>query len=345
ATNDVKSAENILTGDSTNTAILPGGPWIASSVTSITQDITDQAVFANVEYLLTEQLTVLAGLRYNENENDFTTCMTEADAAGGMMTTFPFFSDVLRTGAPQGTTASMTDCLALDASTLLVTRTPWEGSLDEDNVSWRLGLNYAASDDLLLYGLVSEGYKTGSFPLIPASTTSQNTPVTQESVLAYELGFKWTLPEQTAQLNGALFYSEYDDNQVRGIIKDPIFNQLDKLVNIPESSITGAELELTVRPLDGLTLPVSGTYVDSEVDEFYSFFNPLTGSDEDGINGVREQGDFSGSELPFTPKTHIVADVDYRWPLSGNLGAFVAATCCTTARPIPPLAAPGKPVS
>lgn len=323
ATNDVKSAENILTGDSTNTAILPGGPWIASSVTSITQDITDQAVFANVEYLLTEQLTVLAGLRYNENENDFTTCMTEADAAGGMMTTFPFFSDVLRTGAPQGTTASMTDCLALDASTLLVTRTPWEGSLDEDNVSWRLGLNYAASDDLLLYGLVSEGYKTGSFPLIPASTTSQNTPVTQESVLAYELGFKWTLPEQTAQLNGALFYYEYEDKQVRGIIKDPIFNQLDKLVNIPESSITGAELELTVRPLDGLTVRVSGTYVDSEVDEFYSFFNPLTGSDEDGINGVREQGDFSGSELPFTPKTHIVADVDYRWPLSGNLGAFV----------------------
>ena len=323
STNDVKSAENILTGDSTNTAILPCGPWIASSVTSITQDITDQAVFANVEYLLTEQLTLLAGLRYNENENDFTTCMTEADAAGGMMTTFPFFSDVLRTGVPQGTTASMTDCLALDATTLLVTRTPWEGSLDEDNVSWRLGLNYAASDDLLLYGLVSEGYKTGSFPLIPASTTSQNTPVTQESVLAYELGFKLTLPDQTAQLNGAVFYYEYEDKQVRGIIKDPIFNQLDKLVNIPESSISGAELELTMRPLDGLTVRVSGTYVDSEVDEFYTFYNPLTGRDEDGINGVREQGDFSGSELPFTPNTHIVADVDYRWPLAGNLGAFV----------------------
>ena len=323
ATNDVKSAENILTGDSTNTAILPGGPWIASSVTSITQDITDQAVFANVEYLLTEQLTLLAGLRYAENENDFTTCMTEADSAGGMMVTFPFFSDVLRTGAPQGTTASMTDCLTLDGDTLLVTRTPWKGKQDEDNVSWRVGVNYQASANTLLYGLVSKGYKTGSFPLIPASTTSQNNPVTQESVLAYEAGFKWTSPANTTQLNGAVFFYEYEDKQVRGIIKDPIFNQLDRLVNIPESSINGAELELTMMPADGLTLRLSGTYVDSEVDEFYTFFNPITGVDEDGINGVREQGDFSGSELPFTPKTHIVADVDYRWPVSANLGVFV----------------------
>ena len=145
-------------------------------------------------------------------------------------------------------------------------------------------------------------------------------------MLAYELGFKLTLPDQTAQLNGAVFYYEYEDKQVRGIIRDPIFTQLDKLVNIPESSISGAELELTMRPLDGLTVRVSGTYVDSEVDEFYTFYNPLTGRDEDGINGVREQGDFSGSELPFTPNTHIVADVDYRWPRAGNLGAFVGGS-------------------
>jgi len=325
ASNDVKSAENILTGDSTNTAILPGGPWIASSITSITQDIRDIAVFANMEYEFTERMTLLAGLRYTENKNDFSTCMREEDPAGGMMITFPFFSDVLRTGAPQGTTATMNDCLTLDAETLLVTRTPWKGSLKEDNVSWRVGLNYSAADDLLLYGLISKGYKSGSFPLIPASTTSQNEPVTQESVLAYEAGFKMTTASRKAQVNGALFYYEYDDKQVRGIISDPIFNQLDRLVNIPESSISGAELELTMVPATGLTLRLSGTYVDSEVDKFYTFFNAISGVDEDGINGVRAQGDFSGSELPFTPKTHVVADIDYRWPISDTLGAFAGA--------------------
>ena len=251
--------------------------------------------------------------------------MTEADEAGGMLTTFPFFSDVLRTGAPQGTTASMTDCLTLDADTLLLTREPWEDTLEEDNVSWRLGVNYDYTDGLLLYGLISAGYKSGSFPLLPASTTSQHSPVTQESVLAYEAGFKLTTDSGIAQVNGAAFYYEYEDKQVRGIIKDPIFNQLDRLVNIPESSITGVELELMMAPTDNLSLRLSGTYVDSEVEEFYTFFNPLTGMNEDGINGVRVQGDFSGSALPFTPETHIVADVDYRWPISGSLGAFVGA--------------------
>src|SRR5690606_16248420 len=120
-----------------------------------------------------------------------------------------------------------------------------------------------------------------------------------------------------------LFHYTYEDKQVRGIIKDPVFNQLDRLVNIPESTIHGAEVELVTTPLEGLMVRLSATWVDSEVDEFYGFTNVLTGQREDGINGVRQQGDFSGSELPFTPKWQAVADIEYRWPLSDNLGAFV----------------------
>jgi outer membrane receptor protein involved in Fe transport len=82
-------------------------------------------------------------------------------------------------------------------------------------------------------------------------------------------------------------------------------------------------VELVMSPLAGLLVRLSGTWVDSEVEEFYSFTNALTDGVEDGINGVRQQGDFAGSELPFTPKWQGVADIEYRWPLNGNLGAFV----------------------
>ena len=323
ASNDVSSDENILTGDSTNTAILPDGPWIASSVSSITQDIVDTGIFANLEYDLSDNFTLLAGARYAESKNDYTACMHEGDA--GMRATFPFFADVLRGEAPGSTTIAADEdpCLSLEANTFELSRDAYEDSLNEDNVSWRVGLNYQADDDLLVYSLVSKGFKTGSFPLLPASTEAQFEPVTQESVEAWEAGFKWSFPDQSMQLNAAAFYYFYDDKQVRGIIKDPIFNQLDRLVNIPESEVRGIELDWTVAPLDGLLIRVAATYVDSEVKEWYSFNNATTGMQEPGINGVREQGDFSGSALPFTPERHLVADVDYRWPITRDLGAFV----------------------
>ena len=319
ATNDVKSNDTIMTDDSTNTATLPGGPWIGAATTKITQDILDYGIFANAEYSISDDLTALVGARYSESKNDYTSCMVGLDA--GILTTFPFFSDFLNGRVPGTTVAGPDTCLSMDAGFEL--GSVYVDTLDEDNVSWRLGLNYNATDDLLVYGLISQGYKTGSFPSLPASSTSQFSPVGQESVLAYELGFKLSVPEQAIQFNGAVFYYEYDDKQVRGIVKDPIFNQLDRLVNIPKSNISGAELELVWSPIEGLLTRLSGTYVKSEVDEWYSFFNPLTSSAEPGINGARVQGDFTGSALPFTPERQMVADVEYRWAISAELEAFV----------------------
>jgi iron complex outermembrane receptor protein len=323
ATNDVVSDETVLVGDSTNVALLPGGPFIDNATTSITQDIKDIGIFANLEYDLSERFTLLAGARYTESSNDFSACSHSQDP--GLNATFAFVSDALQGQAPGTTVIAPDECVTLDAATVQVTRTPYTDSLDEDNVSWRLGLNYRASDDLLLYTLASKGYKTGSYPILPASTNAQFEAVTQESVQALEAGLKWSLLDRKAQLNSAVFYYEYDDKQVRGSVKDPVYNQLDRLVNIPESSIQGIEMDFTYSPIDGLLLRASGTYVDTEVNEWYTFVNPTTGQDEDGLNGVREQGDFSGSELPFTPEWHFVADVDYRWPVSDTLGAFVGA--------------------
>jgi iron complex outermembrane recepter protein len=306
ATNDVVSANDIYTGDSTNTAILPGGPFIAASTTTITQDIEEYAMFANAELAVTETITLLAGGRYTESKNDYTSCMT-GDI--GMQTTFAGLSDLI--SATPDAPAGPTTCLNLQAGTFELIRTPFDAKLEEDNLSWRAGVNFKPSDDVLLYTLASRGYKSGSFPTVPASTTAQFAPVTQESVTAYEVGTKLTALDNALQFNAAVFHYKYDDKQVRGIILDPVFNQLEQLVNIPEAEINGGEVEVTARPMMGLTLRAAATYVDSEVKRFT------------GINNARETGDFSGSALPFSPEWHVVADIDYRWDLSGSLGAFV----------------------
>ncbi|SCW34034.1 Outer membrane receptor proteins, mostly Fe transport [Sphingobium faniae] len=306
AKNKVRSANDILTGDSTNTAILPGGPWIAASTTTITQDIIDWAVFGNVEGEVSDALTLLAGARYAKSKNDYSSCMI-GDI--GMRTTFGVLSDAI-SGTP-GAPLTPTSCLSMDATTFDNTRTPYLDSMKEDNFSWRLGVNYKPSRDVLLYALASRGYKSGSFPTLPASTTAQLTPVKQESVTAYEVGAKITALDRALQFNIAAFHYIYKDKQIRGLVIDPVFNQLEKLVNVPKSRINGAEVEITARPTNGLTLRGAITYVDSKVLKFT------------GINNERVSGDYSGSALPFSPKWHVVADIDYGWDISDQLGAFV----------------------
>ena len=309
ATNDVLSANNVLTGDSTNTAILPAPlPWIANSVTTITQDIEDIAVFGNIDAAVTDQLTLLGGARYTQSKNDYTSCMT-GDI--GMQVTFGVLSDVL-SGSP-GAPVGPDTCLNMDQATFETIRTPFEDRLKEDNFSWRVGANYELNDDTLLYVLASRGYKSGSFPTVPASTTAQFAPVTQESVTAFEVGAKFSLADRKLQLNLAGFHYIYDDKQVRGLVIDPVFNQLEQLVNIPKSRINGAELELTARPIEGLTLRGAVTYVDSKVKAFT------------GINNERILADYSGSALPFSPKWHVVADMNYVTPVTDSLDAYVGA--------------------
>ncbi|MGD9661597.1 MAG: TonB-dependent receptor, partial [Porticoccaceae bacterium] len=129
------------------------------------------------------------------------------------------------------------------------------------------------------------------------------------SVLAYEAGFKASHAENSIQLNGAVFYYDYEDKQERGKIQDPIFGPLDALVNVPESTIVGVETDIVALIGDHLTLSAAITYINSEVDKYV------------GYNVYGEIIDFSGESLPLTPDLTYSLDLDYRRPLAGG-GTF-----------------------
>jgi len=232
---------------------------------------------------------------------------------------------------------------------LVVTHDPTVATLHEHNVGWRTGLDYAPTQNVLFYGNVSQGYKAGAFPLIAGTSSIENRPVTQEKVLAYEIGGKATLLDRTLQLNGALFYYDYTNKQIQGRILDPlgIFGALDALVNVPRSRIEGAELQLTYQPLRGLTLNAAASYIDSKVTSNFMNYDPLANE----IN-------FKGLEFPYTPKISAVASTQYEWPVGGDLDAFAGGNFTYTGNittafanpsavattPSDPLNAPGKTV-
>jgi iron complex outermembrane receptor protein len=291
---------------------------IASSFYTADQKIENYAFFGNVEQEL-GQLVLKAGIRYTNADRSTRNCISnplnEPNGTGD------FFYDILLGGAYGPHVPG--SCFSLnqfpDGSPVvayLPTGAPGEfqGTLKEDNISWRLGMDWAPTRDTLLYANVSKGYKAGAFPTTSASTFAQYLPVKQESVLAYEAGFKLTLIDRTLQLNGAAYYYDYTDKQLRSKLRDPVFALLDVIQNIPKSKVKGFELEAVANPSDRLTVAAAFTYTDAKVTEFV------------GVNASGVDTDFADSPVPFTPKYQVSLNTDYRFPISASLKGFLGGS-------------------
>lgn len=295
----------ILFAESSSASAL--GLPLTDLVNETRQNIKTAAVYANVDYEIVPTVTLNGGVRYTDVRRAFAGCSFDS-GSGEASAVFGLLSNVLR-GVAGPSTLDPGAC-----GTILpdLTNGVVRDNLNEDNISWRAGLNWQVDPDSLLYVNVSRGYKSGSFPTLSASSSVQFAPVTQETVLAFEAGFKLSLFDRLIQLNGAGFYYKYDDKQIRGKLQDPIFGNLEALINIPKSNIKGFELSAVVRPVEGLTISPSVTYVRSEIDGSFTNFDPL---------GV--VGDFGGEPFPYTPKWSGNLDAEYRGPLNDNVGFFV----------------------
>jgi outer membrane receptor protein involved in Fe transport len=259
---------------------------------SSTQKFRNLGVFANVDYALSDHLKAHAGVRYTDSRNKFTGCTGNSDnGALALILGIP--------GDPECTQFNATGA-----------GDPTRNTLKEDNLAWRVGLDFTPDTNTLLYANVSRGFKIGAFPLIPAVFAFQYDPVTQEKVTAYETGFKVS-PIRRVQLNGAVFYYDYADKQVLGSDNVPPFGTLNRLVNIPKSKVYGAELQVDVRPFRGFVLSGGLTYVHSRIGNFVNI-DPY---------GVSQN--FEGEAFPNTPKWQFNASADYQTTLTNGLNAFV----------------------
>lgn len=291
----------------------PGTLFINTTGSEVLQKIRNYAFFANGEYDVAERLTVKLGGRYTNSRNSANLC-TKANGDGAVATLFNIIAQTVTAVGVPFTPIGTNSCYPLNFQGIPGDR--FIDTLSEDNFSWRGGLDYKPNSDTLIYANVSRGYKAGSYPTIAGSVFAENIPVTQESVTSYEGGFKATIADRLIQLNGAAFYYDYSDKQIRGKIVDPIFDVLDILINVPKSRVLGAEAELTVRPATGFTLAGSLTYLESKVrtDGGTRFVGPTAYGNS--CNGG--PCDFTGSELPFTPHWSYSLDADYRYDLGDS---------------------------
>ncbi|MCI1756622.1 MAG: TonB-dependent receptor [Sphingobium sp.] len=289
------------------------------------QKMRNYAFFANGEYDLGSQLTLKAGARYTNARRTAATC-TGDPGDGTFGGVFDSLGNAIQLGffpvagftptgvpvPPIGAGCAPLDNTTLDGTPATYLPGEFRDTLQENNVSWRAGIDYKAAPRLLLYANVAKGYKAGSFPIASAATFEQFLPVVQESLLSYEAGFKFSSSDRRFSASGAAFYYDYRDKQLRGKIVDPIFGVLDALDNIPKSRMLGFELDTTYTPVDGLTLGLSGSILDSKITNFVG---------RDTAGGVI---DYAGSVIPYTPKYQLRLSADYKWTV-GNAEPFIGA--------------------
>jgi len=301
---------------STNQPI-PGAPRFEQTLASTDQRIKSYAAFGNVELKLGDAFTVHAGARWTKTKRNGDSCT--ADPSASQATTGQF-NAIMQLFADLGVKTTPVvpiqpfQCLQLSPPPLVQANGPIAVGLNEDNLSWRAGIDYKTLGGTLLYGSISRGYKAGVISPVGAVFETSYTPVKQERVDAYEVGFKAPLFDRLAQFNAAAFYYDYADKQLRTRIVDPFIGYLEVLDNVPKSRIYGAEAELIARPVPGFDLSLSGTYLNTKVTSSY-----IT------TNGQGQNGDFKGSRLPYSPKLSAVADVQYAWPV-GDLRGFVGGS-------------------
>ena len=167
-------------------------------------------------------------------------------------------------------------------------------------------LAFDAADGVNLYAKYSTGYRAGG-----ANSRSQTfAAFGPETVKAYEIGAKTDLFDNHVRLNVAGYYmrrkgTQTDFDNVDTNPNSPTFNlHTQETDNAPGTSkIKGVEVELQVRPVEGLTLGASYAYTDVKV--------PLT------------PNPFMGNQLVqvftvFTPKHALSGDIEFETPLSGN---------------------------
>ena len=169
------------------------------------------------------------------------------------------------------------------------------------------GISRDLGDDGLIYAQYTRGYKSGGMRLGQLTPDDPTTPederfVNEELVDAYEIGAKTLTADGTLRLAGSLFFYDYQDQQapVNFVNAAGIVQQL--IVNVPESTSAGLELEALWRPTDALQLGLNYGYLDTEITEFDTLL----------INdALGRQESVEGGTLPRSPEHSFTAFAGY----------------------------------
>ena len=275
---------------SAETAYVPGGsfrvgifpfpgvfvPFVETATSTATTN-KSEAAFGQMTYHVTDQLGLIAGLRYTHQE---LSAFTSANPIPPALTPAQF------------------------------------GSLDQDNVSGRLGIQYKIAPDLTSYFTVVRGYKGPQ--VSPAAQGTPQTVIGAEIPTAFELGIKGSALDRRLGWDSDIFYSRVHDYQGQSCSINPVGNLVCVGQSVDQVTTKGFELNAYGQIAPGLTITAGYIYDVAKYPGGYQGYDP---------NNLTPGGhtDLSNQQIVGVPKNKLSLSALYDIALGAAIHGFVNA--------------------
>ena len=161
----------------------------------------------------------------------------------------------------------------------------------------KLGLKYDYSDDIMIYGTLTRGFKSGG-----TNSLSGDAAFDPEYLWSLEVGGKSTLADGRAIANAAVFYYDYTDLQVSTFSEGTVV-----VTNAAEATVLGVEVDVSAVLSDQFTWTTSGMLLSAEYDDFVSRFGFLN-TDAGRVPNVVN---VEGNNLVNAPEASITSSLNY----------------------------------
>ncbi|CAA0090631.1 Pesticin receptor [Zhongshania aliphaticivorans] len=179
---------------------------------------------------------------------------------------------------------------------------------DEDLWGGNLTLEFRFTDNALLYGTLSRGYKAGGVNGRIISAAATNTDISSnmyefdtESMINYELGLKGNWLDNRLQTQLAVFYQDRSDVQAKQSIFDPNnFSFDDFLANAAGGKTAGIEVEFNYLASESLRFFATAGLLKAEFDDFVSQSHVDAKDDNNGV--ALAPVNLDGREVAHAPK-------------------------------------------
>ena len=141
------------------------------------------------------------------------------------------------------------------------------GTFDGNRTDYRFSIDYRFSPQVMVYAGTATGFKGGGIgprPFNPAQARGFG----PEVLTNYEIGLKTDLFDRRLRFNVAAFYAEYSGIQL-ALLSCPQFGGPGPCAlpqNAGDAHIQGVEIELFARPVDGLQIDGSLSWIDFTYD-------------------------------------------------------------------------------
>ena len=217
-----------------------------------TQKKTAWGLYADATYALTDRLSVNVGGRYSEEKQEPTGFVTSTSPA--RVRPFTSQSHTFRRFTP------------------------------------RASIRYEVADRTNVYFAYAQGFRSGAYnnviPACVAITPSCWTPINQETITSYELGFKTAGRRYHLEL--AAFHYDYKNLQVAATRSIGGVTVVD-IANAPSAKVDGVEGSFDVEPVDNLAVRGGVTWLHARFGN--GFFFQGTGVANTGVIGINTNSD------------------------------------------------------